>query len=63
MTLLDWTSGGPNGSATVLENPKPCSDCGQPTLLLEPATRKPRHKVCAEAALGARVDVIMANHS
>jgi hypothetical protein len=58
MTLLDWTTGGPNGAAGVLEHPKPCGDCGRPTFLLEPGTRKPRHKVCAEADLAVRVDEI-----
>lgn len=59
MTLLDWTSNGPNGAAGVLEFPKPCGDCRMPTFLLEPGTRKPRHKVCAEVQLAKKVDEIM----
>lgn len=53
--MLDWSSQGPAGAASVGE-PKPCRFCSRPALLRDPVTGTPTHKVCAEADLTARAE-------
>lgn len=52
---LDWSKGGQGASMGA---PLPCDDCGKPAALRDPISGKPRHKTCAEAELGRRVDAI-----
>jgi hypothetical protein len=45
VTRLDWRKG------RILGEPKPCVQCGNKTLLIEPYDGRPCHKSCAEAAI------------
>ncbi len=42
---LDWRR------QRILDEPRPCSLCRRPTLLIEPYDKRPCHKSCAEAAI------------
>ena len=42
---LDWRKG------RILDQPQPCTLCGNKTLLIEPYDDRPCHKSCAEAAI------------
>jgi hypothetical protein len=48
VTVLDWSSKGPDGAGTVADKPKPCVLCHVPTIIRSPHG-KHCHKVCAEA--------------
>ncbi len=51
--VLDWS--GLDGEEPARLGPlAPCQHCGQPALLRHPVTRRPCHKICAEAAINAR---------
>jgi hypothetical protein len=48
---LDWSSSGPSGAATWINNPLPCVICKRPAYLLSPGKKTPTHKTCAEEYL------------
>jgi hypothetical protein len=51
--VLDWS--GLDGELPAWVGPTaPCQYCRRPALLRHPVTRRPCHKVCAEAAINAR---------